>query len=254
MSAYNLKRGSTIMTLVALALVIRASAETISEDFEAATAGVTNTPPAGWQISGSVENGYYVTSPNLGNPNKCAFLDWTGTTQVSPGIYMVNSGAAFDATKAISGSFHFFVNEEGNYSTINFILGDVQDGLVSSAGAFINVYLDEIQFGSRAQIYDGAGGLLFNGDGNNTYTINSGQWCYDATFTWTPTNGTTGDFSFSWKSADGTQRGPMTVTGYTFDNPEVYFGFGTGKVAGRFDNISITGSTIAAQGTLICIQ
>lgn len=242
-----------ILSLFAIGQACIASPSSLELDFESASAGSTNAPN-GWMTVGASGDCSYSTETN-GNPGLCGNFDWTGANQTAPGVYLVNAGSPFDASKSITGTFNFFVVEEGNYSANNFIIGDVQNGLTkTSPGEFINVYLDEIQFGSRAQIYDGAGTILFNGDGNNTYQLNTGQWNYDATFSWTPTNGLTGDFSFSWKMADGTQKGPMTVTGFTFDSQEVFFGFGTGRAAGRVDNISITGETIDPAGTVITIK
>ena len=100
---------------------------------------------------------------------------------------------------------------------------------------------------------------FFYGNGcDNTYRIDSNQW-ETANFTWTPTGINTGDFSISWTAPANAplSRGPMTVTGFTFDSNEIYFGFGTGRdlvglvTSGtpgngvvRIDNISITGSEI----------
>lgn len=65
-----------------------------------------------------------------------------------------------------------------------------------------------------------------------------------ASFTWTPTSGTTGDFSITWDGPTygGTEN--ISYSGFTFDSAEGYFGFGTGRSPGRFDNISITGTVI----------
>jgi autotransporter-associated beta strand protein len=218
---------------------------TVSQDFEGATGDI---PPTGWAVIGAGANGSYTNASATGNPGVSANLDWTGSNQLAPGVYITYTNVSFDASKSISGSFDFYVNEEGNYSSANFIFGDVKDGLAgTTAGEFINAYLNEIQFGQRARVYDSAGTVLFNGDGNNNYEINTSAWMTNAVFTWNPTNGITGDFSFSWETATGQEKGPMTVTGYTFDEKKAFLGFGTGDVAARFDNISLSGTVFTVE-------
>jgi|GEM_PF-1346569 len=231
-----------VVALGVLAFDIPANAVTITEDFEGVTAPAA---PSGWTTIGASGSGSYATTAGTGNPGQSGNLDWTGSNTNTPSVYLVNSGVAFDATQAISGSFDFYNVEDGNYTRSNFILGDVQSGLTgSSAGEFLNVFIQERTFGARARLYAGDDSLLFSGDGNNIYQIENNQW-YSASFTWTPTTGTTGDFLFSWNGAQGA-KGPMSAIGYTFDSEDVYFGFGTGRSPVRFDNLSITGTEISA--------
>lgn len=226
-----------VATLVVLAGAVgTAQAATITEDFEGVTAPSL---PAGWQTVGAG-----LTTDTNGNPTNSLNVAGGGTN------YLVNSGAAFDATQAISGTFDFYVVENGNYSNINFFIGDVQDGLTgASAGEFLKMDLRERTFGARANIFDGAGTKVFTGDGNNQYRIDTNLWI-NASFTWTPTSGTTGDFSFEWTYPAQPNRGPMTVNGYTFDSNEIFFGFGTQDDPARFDNISITGNEVPEPGSL----
>lgn len=227
------------LTVVA-GLALPASAATISETFEGEP--TDGSAPSGWTLINGT-SGTYSTTAGTGNPGQSGNFDWTGSNTTPPSVYLVNSGPAYDLTQSITGTFDFYVVEDGNYSYGNFIFGDVQDGLTNtSSGEFLNVALFEKTFGTRARIYNGANGLEFSGDGNNLYEIFTNQW-NSATFTWTPTSGTTGDFSFSWTRPGGSE-GPMTVTGFTFDSAEAYFGFGTGDSPMRFDNISITGTEL----------
>lgn len=237
-----LLRQSIAMALPGLVLcAVSAHAATLLLDFESATVGAT--PPSGWSTVGVGASGSYVTTDvdGAGGSNGGS-LDWTTTETTRPGVYLVNNGTAFSARQAFSGTFDFYIVESGNYSAANFILGDVQDGLSGNAGEFINVYLNEQQFSQRARVYDGANAILFNGDNNNAYAFRTNEWV-SASFTWTPTSDTTGDFSVLLDSPSFTNAA-MTVTNYTFDTEEVYFGFGTGDAPVRFDNISITGTAI----------
>ena len=179
-----------------------------------------------------------------GQSGQSGNLDWSGSNSTAPTVYLVNSGTAFDASKSISGTFDFYVAEDGNYSNINFVFGDVQNGLTNtSAGEFLNVFLEEKTFGARADLYAGDNSLLVDGSNNNNYEIVTNQW-NTATFTWTPTSGTTGDFTFSWVRPTNTTEPGFSITGYTFDTANAYFGFGTGRSPARFDNISITGTLV----------
>lgn len=219
-------------------------------DFDSAALGTA--APTGWQTVGVGTNGTYETTADTGNPGQSGNLDWTGTETTQPGVYLVNSGVAFDATQAITGTFDFYITEVGNYSTANFIIGDVQNGLnapAGNAGEFINVWMTEQQFGTRARVYDSDNTILFNGDGNNAYAFRTNQWVA-ASFSWTPTSGTTGDFSVLLNSPSFTNSA-MTLTGYTFDSAEIFFGFGTGDAPVRFDNINISGTAIPEPSAVV---
>jgi len=244
----KMKRISLIFLATGLVFASQSGATVLSLDFESAPLGTT--PPSGWTTVGVGGNGSYETVDTIANPGRSGFLNWTGSNSVAPTVYLVNSGVGFDARQAFSGSFDFYIVEDGNDSTVNFILGDVQNGLTNtSAGEFLNFQARERTFGRRAQLLDGANTSLVNTGGNNTWQIETDQW-YSASFTWTPTSGTTGDFSLSWTGAQG-NKGPLAVTGYTFDSEEVFFGFGTGRSPGYFDNISITGAAIPEPSTAL---
>ena len=221
-----------VATLVVLAGAVgTAQAATITEDFDGVTAPSL---PAGWQVVGTG-----VTTAATGNPNN--------NLQVAAGSgYLVNSGSGFDASADFSGTFDFWLDDATNYSNIAFLVGDVQDGLTgSSAGEYLRIDLRERTFGARANIIDGSGTTVFSGSGNNTYQIEDNQW-YSASFSWVAGTGT---FSISWTGAQG-NKGPMTVSAYSYDSNEVFFGFGTLQHAARFDNISITGTEVPEPGSL----
>lgn len=248
MSYKSLRFILSSITFVGLATL--AHAATITEDFEGeATDG---SAPTDW-ILVDTGSGVYSTSAGTGNPGQSASITFASRgNSNTPSTYIVNDGVAFDATQAMSGTFDFYLIEGGNYSNLNFIIGDVQDGLSNTAGEYLNVLLDEIQFGSRADILNGAGTVLFDGSADNTYRMDTGIWI-SADFTWTPTSGTTGDFSFEWTYPAQPDRGPMTVTGYTFDSANLFVGFGGGDTSGYFDNINITGALIPEPASLILL-
>jgi len=230
------------MLLSCLAFAVgTAQGATITEDFESE---LTNgTAPIGWALV-NTGTATYSTTASTGNPGQSGNFTYAtrGNTN-NPSAYLVNSGVAFDATQSITGSFDFYLVEQGNYSNANFIIGDVQNGLSNTAGEYFNVLLDEKQYGSRADIYDGAGTTLFNGNSDNNAEIKTNEWNV-ATFTWTPTSGKTGDFTINWDGPGHPGTESMSITGYTFDSAAVYFGFGTGDTSSRFDNISITGTEV----------
>ena len=257
-------RFSTPMLVACVYSFIAATAQgaTISEDFEGEL--TDGSAPTGWTLVNAGGSGVYSTTASTGNPGQSGNFEWNGATQTAPGVYLVNSGTAFDARQAISGSFDFFQVENGNDMRISLLVGDVQDGLSNTAGEYIHFFGNERTFGRRARVLDGAGTTLFNGDGNNQYRIDTGIWI-SADFTWTPDDpgvGTTGTFSITWDgpSPTGAGRGPMTVTGYTFDSENVFFAIGTGKAQGasatdlRIDNISITGTEVPEPGSLALLS
>lgn len=217
------KLTTTLMAIAAVALLAApAGAETIAEDFESVT---TPDLPSGWQAVGSG-----VTTDANGNPGNAV-------NAASGQNYLVNSGVGFDATADISGSFDFYIVESGGfYDNGAFFFGDVQSALGSSAGDHLRIDLFEKSFGARANILDADGTTLFDGSDDNNYEIATDTW-YGAEFTWTAA---TGDFSFSW----GGTEGPMTVSSYSLNSSEVFFGFGTVEDPARFDNIEITGTAI----------
>jgi hypothetical protein len=231
-----MKRVATIFSaaVLSLGLIPQSHAVTIVQDFEGVTAPEL---PSGWKKVGSG-----VTTAATGNPGN--------NLQVAAGSgYLVNSGTGFDATENFSGTFDFWLDDATNYSNIAFYIGDVQTALGTTAGDHLRIDLRERTFGARANILDADGATLFNGSDNNTYQIEDNQW-YAATFSWTAA---TGDFSISWTGAQG-NKGPMTVSGYSFDSNEVFFGFGTAQHAARFDNISITGEVVPEPSSFALIS
>ncbi|MBI1336082.1 MAG: PEP-CTERM sorting domain-containing protein [Phycisphaera sp.] len=244
-------RKVTITTALLACLAVTAHAATITQDFESTVAPAV---PIGWTTVGVGANGTYATTAGTGNPGQSGNLDWTGANQTAPGVYLVNAGSGLDASQSISGTFDFYVVEDGNYSYINFVMGDVQNGLTNtSAGEFLNAMLKEKTFGARAALYNGANVALIN-DSSNDREIFTNQW-NKATFTWTPTSGTTGDFTLSWVRPTNVTEPGFSITGYTFDSAEVFFGFGTGSSPARFDNINITGTqyVIPEPASMLCL-
>lgn len=237
-----------ITTLLATIATVSLSAATVSLDFESGTTG--------WSFIDTSGNGdgTYTTTAGNGSATAGSF-DWTGANQVVPGAYLVNDGmAAFDLTQNITGSFDFNVVEDGNYSTIHFMMGNLGSGLPGADGGGLSFHLQEKTFGARARLYDaGNTGLIVDSD--NSREITSNQWI-TVNFSWTPTSGTTGDIVFEWDDpVYGPNPGPnsenLNYTGYTFTSSEAYFAFGTGRSPALFDNISITGEPVPEASTAV---
>lgn len=206
------------------------SAVVITQDFEGVTVPAL---PTDWTLVGS--GGATAANGNPGN----SFDPAAGSLN-----YLTNSGfTGFDATQDFSGSFDYKIGGANEfYDAIGFWVGDVETGLTAGAGNFFRVDLKRATFSRRASIYDGSGyddvDKLFNGDGNNNYSLSVGTQ-YSATFTWTAATGT---FEFDLGRA-GDATDVMSFTGYSFNSNEVHFGFGTSDVTGNFDNIVLNGET-----------
>lgn len=194
----------------------------ITEDFEGGS-------PDGWTAIGAG-----VTTAATGNPGN-------GLT-VAAGENYLSSDFSFDTTEDFNGSFDFILDDGAFYDNISFFVGDFST-LNSGANDYFRVDLKKATFGRRASIYNGNGNTdpdkLFNGDNNNQNSISDGNW-YTTDFAWTAA---TKSFTFGWELAGGGgAKGPMTFTGFSFNDPEaVKFGLGTIDAAGRFDNFSVTG-------------
>lgn len=235
-----------LVTLAVLMGINSANAALISEDFEGSTLGST-TPPDGWALNQVAGTSSYLTSTGANGLGLGGQI--TGNHPQNPSTmpagYVVNSGSgALNTAKGISGSFDFWVEEEGNYSSGIFMFGDINSGIAQNdPGEFLGLFLREQTFGARASITDGAGAELAT---NNNNRINSNTW-YTAMFSWTPTSGTTGDISISvnYSPTPWTE----TYSGFTFNKEEAYFAFGTGGYFSnehtmRVDNIVINGTFI----------
>ena len=247
---------STLSILATFAIVTLmpgiTNAATISENFDSTAVGAT--PPTGWTTVG-VGSGdtYEVTA--TGNPLNCSSMDAAtgghnnGNRFDPPNVYLVNSGEGFDATRDFSGSFDFYTSGAGNYATINFIAGDIQNGLTStSAGEYLNVGMSENTFGFGSNIMNGAGGFEFetfrsNDKDPRNYYLPLNAWT-TATVTWTAD---TGIFAINWAGLPTA----MTTSGYSFDANEVFLGFGTVNTDVRFDNISFNQADVPEPSTVI---
>lgn len=246
----------TILAIaVAMGSCASANAATIIEDFESLTIGSTATP-TGWtyvNINGG-SNAYITAVGNLGTGIGGQITGDNASNGNSPaGSYIVNSGSqAFDITSTITGSFDYY-----NTSTLNratggtFFFGDIQTGFTGTdAGQYLGINMSADSFGNRGGIVDGDGGSqLANFTGNQKFE----QW-YNVTFTWTPTIGTTGNFSATGSSSTTASSWIVSHTGFTFDSNEAHFGFGAGDYYNSFsvatyDNIDITGTAIPESST-----
>jgi len=247
-----------MIAAVSVCAVTVQAQETITLDFEDQTLGSTN-PPPNWVLiaSDNPADADYVVGEGAYGEGKGGHV--TGRTpKWRAGAYIVNSGMdPFDASKPISGSFDFNVEQVGNYCGGNFIFGDIATGRNGQAGESLEFHLRRATFGARAQILDGAENNIYD-PGQNTASVSTETW-YSGEFTWTPTNGLTGDVRIEWRAGESTTVLWMEYEGFTFDNPEVWFGLGSGgttSTAGdtRFDNVSIEGFPILPSGTVIIVR
>ncbi len=238
--------------------------ETITLNFEDQTLGSTN-PPPNWSmvlVHNPADAGYVVGEGAYGE-GKGGYVK--GRTSAAgdrngwaAGAYIVNSGMEpFDASKPIIGSFDFYVEDVGNYCGGNFLFGNIADERNWEAGELLEFHFRRSTFATRAQILDGAEDNIYAPGTNNEFV--AGNTWYSGEFTWTPTNGLTGDVYIEWREGESTTVRWMAYEGFTFDNPEVWFGLGSGGRTGaagdtRFDNVSIEGFPILPSGTFIMVR
>lgn len=230
---------------------------TLTEDFEGSAAG-SGTPPAGWTLVGLSGGtpGYATSAAGQGSDGSGGSAGLAGQASSSttpsntefPGAYLVN-GQDFSMAHSLTGTFDFLiVNEATSNDDVGFIIGAVGDGVTGvSEGELLYVRLTE---GNNS-----AGGILQDGDGGSTdrvqvaaTTFSNNIW-YRATVSWTPTGGTTGNFSFVVKElASNDLKVTLQASGFTFDSAVGQIGFGSINDTIRFDNVNFTG---AAVGTAI---
>lgn len=242
-------RIATTTLLAGLALTaVSAYAGTLTEDFEGSSNGST-TPPGDWAyfvVDADPQAGYVTTTGNGGGLGGQITGNNAGNSNSIVGAYIANTAAYVDLSASASGSFDFNITNIGNYSNMHFMLGDIADGITETTpGELISLKLMKNTFGNRGGIFDGAGGQLAT---DNTQQLAADTW-YSATWSWTPTSGTTGDFSYTANSITS------TTVSYTFDSAQGYVGFGAAgyygnDTLGTVDNISITSTTIPEPGSL----
>ncbi|MBI1336081.1 MAG: PEP-CTERM sorting domain-containing protein [Phycisphaera sp.] len=241
-----MKSGSiTLLAAGALALstVTSAHAATIMQDFESLTVG-TSSAPSGWSYV-NINNGnnaYVTVTGNGGGVGAQITGDNNTNANQPPGSYLVNSGGnAFDVTQSITGSFDYYITTNQRALGGIFFFGDIKTGLPgTSAGGYIGMQMMQDSFGNRGGVILGHGSQVASFSGNQ----NGQQW-YNISFSWTPTSGTTGNFSAS--GTGPTKSWTVSYNGYTFDSAQAYFGFGAGDYYNTsgvvvYDNISITGT------------
>lgn len=239
--------------LAALLAISSASAETtVSLNFESQSAG-SSTVPTGWSYrnSGLGTAGTYVTtaanggSTGAGLGGSLVSTNGTHGTRL-PHSFLVNSGSAagFDLNRPISGTYDFKHTHFDSYDSSAFLFGDISGGTISgtNAGQLLLAYHSNGGFGNApSHIVNGANANLVSGGG--TYDDNT--W-YRVSFTWTPTSGTTGNFtrtSTVWNGSSFVAHGTLSATGFTFANPEAFIGVADLWATNTtFDNISATGT------------
>lgn len=244
------------------------NAATISQDFEALGPG-SNTQPSGWstQLSGTGTGTttFTTTAASLGvsaagtsiASGLGAIMDGPTSNVAFPSTIFLNSGSAsgFDLSQPITGSYDFKQSNSSAYDSSAFLFGDIKAaGSIngtSAAGQLLESYHSGGGYGNApSTIKNGTGTTIASGSSASTAATSGGAFkdntWYRMSFTWTPTSGTTGDFdttSAVWNgSSFVTRSSTLATTGFTFADPEAYFGFGNIRAGDTtFDNINITG-------------
>lgn len=214
----------------------------VFETFESSTAN-SSTPPAGWVLvdTAAPNDATYATSAagagsdgaggNTGLAGRVSSPGFGGNTDISGG-YLYNT-TNFDTRLAMTGSFDFQIINEATFDDITFLFGAIADGLQeSSAGEMLSVKIGEGSIG--ALISSGLG--QFDRLDTTSTSITDDTW-YHADITWTPTSGTTGDFSITVSDFSGDLY-TLTTTGFTFDLEFAQIGFGSVNDSILFDNVN----------------
>ncbi|MDT8390935.1 MAG: PEP-CTERM sorting domain-containing protein [Lentisphaeria bacterium] len=251
-----------LFALSLAALILPAAwlhAATVSLDFEGESAG-SGTPPSGWSLITVAGSPTYVTSAAGGGSNGTGGSSGlagqvSSTAFVNadlPGAYLVNSGSkSFDLNSSVTGSFDFQIVHEGTFDDIVFVLGDVADGITTTnAGELLSMKVAEVtSTGVAAVISDGVGDEGIHRLATTGTTTPDDTW-HRITFSWTPTSGLTGDFTYTVNNFSS-DLFTLNATGFTFDNNIGYIGFGSVNDTIRFDNVSVTGAVIPEPSTAI---
>ena len=247
----NRNRTPLVLVIAGMAMAtavftsVSVNAATITEDF---TGSSGSTPPTGWLFVDTSGGGAYTTS--TGNPGNAGGVS-SSTGGFPPKAYIVNSGfSAFDLRQPITVEFDVQMNFTGNYDSGAIMLGDIAGGTTGAANQLLSVRFGSNNFGNDdPEITDGAGAILTSSE--NQQKLYTGTW-HSASYTWTPTSGTTGSLTFLMT---GTKNGNISLTTdspFTFGSSVGYFAFGDLDAANavNYDNISITGTLVPEPASL----
>jgi autotransporter-associated beta strand protein len=253
-------RLSTGLFSIALALLASASLAsaqtTVALDFESETAGIT-TVPSGWSYSTVGAGKSYTTSAVNGGTNDSGAGTGLGGVLVSdnathgtvlPNAFLLNSGtpAGFDTSKAITGTYDFKHAHASAYDSSAFLFGDIKAASFpkTDPGQFLLAYHSNGGYGNAPnRIVSGTEGDLTSG----IVAGHADDVWYRVTFSWTPTAGTKGNFTWSSKRlSNNTALASLTANGVTLTPAGAYLGFADLYAPNTtFDNISVTGTTFA---------
>jgi hypothetical protein len=229
----------------------------LSENFEGSTAG-SSTPPSGWILRDTANtfDATYATSAagagsngaggSSGLAGRVSSIDFPNGNADLSGGYLFNT-TSFDMSLALAGSFDFQAVGEGTFDDITFLIGAIADGLQeASTGEMLTV-----------KIAESGGANISTGLGDNeriaqTSTVITDDTWYQATVEWTPTSGTTGDFSIT-VSDFSSDLYTLSVTGFTFDAAAAQIGFGSVNDSILFDNVNITGTTVIPEPSSLAL-
>lgn len=245
-----------LITVLLASSGLLAPAAIVTQNFEGLTVPSTATP-SGWtyiNVNGG-SNAYTTATGNGGGVGAQITGDNATNGNAPPGSYLVNDGSqAFDVRSSITGSFDYFITtgSVGRAQGGVFMFGDIQTGITgATAGTYLGMQMMSDSFGNRGGVVDGSGSQIADFSGNQVEQ----QW-YNITFTWTPTSGTTGNFSATGSSTSSSNSWTVSYNGYTFDTIEAWFGFGAGDYfnnpnTATYDNINITGTAIPEPGVAL---
>ncbi|MCG8585951.1 MAG: PEP-CTERM sorting domain-containing protein [Pirellulales bacterium] len=244
-------RGVFMAILLGSAMVLgggvdSTQAATVVENFESQTPG-SSTIPAGWSLitaSGAPDTPSYATSAagdgsdGAGASSGLAGVVSTGPDSISgksdmPTGLLVNT-TDFDLTSALTGTFDFLIQSDGDFDDVVFTIGAIADGITTTtADELLTVKFTE---GTQlSALTDGTGDATNRFDTNATSTPTD-TW-FTASVIWTPTSGTTGDFSITINDFSS-DLFTLSTTGFTFGSATAQIGFGSVNDTIRFDNVN----------------
>jgi hypothetical protein len=249
----------TALRSIALALLASgslASAQTtVSLDFESETAGSTTVPSSWSYTTVGAGKSYTTTADGLGS-NGSGGNSGLGGVLVSdnathgtvlPNAFLLNSGtpAGFDTSKAITGTYDFKHAHASAYDSSAFLFGDIKAASFpkTDPGQFLLAYHANGGYGNQPnRIVSGTETDLASGIAGHA----DNTW-YRVTFSWTPTDGTKGNFTWTSKQlSNNATIASLTANGVTLTPAGAYLGFADLYApSATFDNISVTGTDFA---------
>jgi hypothetical protein len=227
-----------LLTILITTAATSLHAASISENFDTSSG---STPPTGWSLITRAGSPTYSTvtgsdgsGGSTGNAGQVTSTDFPSGQDNLPGAYLVNN-TVFDMNSTLTVTFDFRLASDGGFDDGIFVIGDIASGFPGNdAGDLLSVKVIENYgaFGDDVAISNGANNRL----ADQQSALDDDTW-YQATFTWTPTSGLTGDASIVISDFT-TVVNSATETGFTFDSANAQIGFGSVNDILQFDNVT----------------